>query len=251
MYKLTGTKFKLGEFNNYLIGGNITKEFALGEVGSLDDFYFVGTEPLEESPFPILSGNILDSNGELLFRLVRNVIVSNPKNCYKISGDFIGYEILDHEGVLILKVETKFEKVLGIEYECFVTTIKANFYNKNKELVFLANSGEKDESIAGVTKMMWGRGGMVIGYSPEEAEFVRFILKNNGKIYEVLRGVHRNEKIDLDGKFLIETTFKRCEINILTGDFAYKGRNSIEDCDIILNGNALKIIDFLNSNKKT
>jgi len=37
------------KFNNYLIAGNVCDAFALGELGSQDDFFLVGAEPEEES----------------------------------------------------------------------------------------------------------------------------------------------------------------------------------------------------------
>ena len=76
-----------GKDNNYLVGGNIVGAFVVGEVGSADDFFLVGVEPEQESNYPLLTGNILDSEGNVLFRLVRNVLMLNPGHCSKILGD--------------------------------------------------------------------------------------------------------------------------------------------------------------------
>jgi hypothetical protein len=78
-----------GRFNNYLIAGNICNAFALGEIGSKDDFFLLGAEPEDESNYPLLTGNILDSDGNVLFRLVRNVLGINPGHCSKIFGDHV------------------------------------------------------------------------------------------------------------------------------------------------------------------
>ena len=58
-----------GKYNNYLIGGNLCNAFALGEIGSLDDFFIVGAEPDDESNYPLITANILVS-----FKTLRMVI---------------------------------------------------------------------------------------------------------------------------------------------------------------------------------
>jgi hypothetical protein len=68
-----------GRFNNYLIGGNLTNAFCVGALGSTDDFFMIGAEPADESSYPLLTANVLDSEGQLLFRLVRNVITFQPR----------------------------------------------------------------------------------------------------------------------------------------------------------------------------
>ncbi len=241
--------FAPGRYNNYLIAGNITRNFAIGEVGSPDEFYLVGIEPLEETPYPMLSGNILDSNGDLLFKLIKNVIVSNPQNCYKIVGDFIGYEIVDSEGKMILKVETKFHKVPDLPDEYFFTTIKANFYNKQKQLVFIANSGEENERVETSTKMVFGQGGVVMGYSEQELDFVNLVLNSNGTIYEPLTGLVEGKELNLDGKCLINATIKNCHITISEGNMASLGKNSINDCRFSFVGNAKNIVELVESLK--
>src|SRR4051812_19105762 len=85
-----------GEFHRYVIGGNGCGVFALGKIGASDDFFLVGAEPDEEAAsYPLLTGNFLDGQGNVLFRLVRNVLSINPGHCSKILSDRIGYEIHD------------------------------------------------------------------------------------------------------------------------------------------------------------
>lgn len=68
-----------GDFHTYLIGGGRHRMFAMGNLGASDDFFLVGSEPEEETAnYPLLTGNILESEGTPLFRLVRNVITINP-----------------------------------------------------------------------------------------------------------------------------------------------------------------------------
>ena len=78
-----------GRINNYLIGGNVCNAFAMGILGSVDDFFLIAAEPLGESNFPMLTGNILDSEGAVLCRIVQNMLVSNPGKCSKILSDTV------------------------------------------------------------------------------------------------------------------------------------------------------------------
>lgn len=234
-----------GKYNNYSIAGNITNAFAIGDIGSTDDFFLVGAEPLEESNYPLLTGNILDSEGKLLFRLINNVITFNPGHCSKILGNFIGYEIHDSNNELIFKVETLFQRVEKLDEEFFVTTIKANFYNKDSELVFFANSGESSEMLEIKTKYILGFSGgfgMVCAYTEEEVEFIRYILSSRGKINQPIRGMVENQAITLDGKAVQNAIIRNCEVTINNGDFVFLGKNAIQDCSIKFSENAEKII---------
>jgi hypothetical protein len=51
---LVRNQFMPGMYNNYLIAGNICNAFALGEIGSQDDFFLIGAEPEDESNYPFL-----------------------------------------------------------------------------------------------------------------------------------------------------------------------------------------------------
>ena len=133
--KLVKNASQKGEFNNYLVGGNLCTAFAIGELGTEDDFFLVGADSHGETNCPILTGNILDSDGKLLCRLARNKLISNPGNCSIVASDHVGYEIQDSTGKLVLKVATRFETLPGDSQSCWLTTLTANFYNKNGELV--------------------------------------------------------------------------------------------------------------------
>ena len=104
----------LGQYNNYLIAGNLANAFAIGNIGNPDDFYIVGLEPPDESSYPLINANIFDSEGTRLLTIANNVMIWNPNNCSKILGDALGYEIHDSAGVSIFKVETKFQPVDGL-----------------------------------------------------------------------------------------------------------------------------------------
>lgn len=225
-------KFMPGKFNNYLIAGNVCNAFVVGELGSQDDFFLLGAEPIEESNYPLLTGNILDSEGKVLFRLVRNVLVLNPGHCSKILGDHVGYEIHDGDDKMIFKIRTLFEKLPGSEEEMFVTTLTGNFYNKKGELVFSANSGEKDERIETNAKCAFGFTGgfgLVQGMSKEEIDFARIALSSRGAIHEPIRGHLDGEEFILDGKALINARITNCKIHVHTGNFAAYGSSVFEN----------------------
>lgn len=250
---LVRNRFMEGLSNNYLIAGNVCNAFALGELGSQDDFFLVGAEPEEESSYPLLTGNILDSEGNTLFRLVRNVLVLNPGHCSRIKGDHVGYEIHDSSDVPILKVRTVFERLPESDEKMFVTTLAGKFYNKKGELVFLANSGEQDERIEVNVKSAFGfaRGlGFVQGMSKEEMDFARIVLSSRGNIHEPIRGHIDAEEFIIDGKVLINARLTNCKIHVHTGDFAISGNGAWEHCEIFFHDKAKNIKDLIEALSK-
>jgi len=142
------SSFLASDNHNYLIAGNLCNAFVLGQVGSPDDFFLLGADPgPDETSYPLLSGTILDSDGEVLFRLVKNELTVNPGRCSKFAANRLSYEIHDSGGVAIIKVETRYIPLGGNPEPTLTTTLAASFYNKKKELVFSANSGDEDERI--------------------------------------------------------------------------------------------------------
>ena len=218
-----------GKYNNYLVGGNVCNAFALGDLGSTEDFFLVGAEPLGESNYPLLTGNILDSEGNVLFRLVKNMLVINPGHCSKILSDHVGYEIHDGNGHLIFKVATKFETLPNSNEECFVTTISANFFNKDGELVFKAHSGGEDEHIESSVKSAFGFSGgfgLVQGLDENEINIARAMLSTGGSIHRVLTGPIKEQEISLDGAAILNAQIDKCKINVSTGEFILLGTNN-------------------------
>jgi hypothetical protein len=234
MSTLVRNSFNRSELNNYLVGGNICNAFALGALGSDDDFFLVGAEPNEESNYPLLTGNILDSEGNILFRLVRNMLVINPGHCSKILGDHVGYEIHDGNGHLIFKVQTKFERLPGESIESFVTTIAANFFNKAGNLVFFATSGSDDERIESRVNSAFGFSGgfgLVQGMDSDALTVARFMLESRGAIHRVLTGPIVNTEISLDGAAVFNAQITGCTVKLSTGDFGIFGTtNAFKDC---------------------
>lgn len=217
---LVGNRFNVAEDNNYLIGGNLCNAFALGELGSHDDFFLIGAEPEIESNYPLLTGNILDSEGKLLFRLVQNTLLINPGHCKKILGNHIGYEIHDSSDTLIFKVSTEFQHLPNSTEECFVTTISGNFFNKDRALVFKANFGGEFERIESSVKSFFGfPGGFVQGYSEDELKRVQLALQTKGAIHRMISGAHSEETVILDGALITDAQIDNCEVRVKTGEF--------------------------------
>jgi hypothetical protein len=243
---LVQCEFFVGPYNNYLLAGNLCNAFAVGEVGAMDDFFLIASEPDDESNYPLLTGNILDSEGNVLLRLVRNVLVVNPGACSKIVADLCSYEIRDSAGTPVLSVRTVFECPPGKSEKMYVTTIKGTFYNKNQEVVLRANSGEGgDELVIGNTKCVFGaRGGsvgLVMGYAAgEELEFVKLVLATHGRIQRPLLGRIEKQEITLDGAALMETEVVDCTVHVSSGNFM--GRNPLfKNCKFIFHGEAENI----------
>lgn len=218
-----------GKYNNYTVGGNICNAFALGELGSTSDFFLVGAEPLDESNYPLLTGNILDSEGNVLFRLVRNVLVINPGHCSKILSDHVGYEIHDGTDHLIFKVATRFESLPNSTEKCYVTTISSNFYNKSGDLVFIAHSGDESERIESNVKAVFGFAGgfgLVQGLDDNEISVARAMLSTGGAIHRVISGSISGQEINLDGAAVFDAKIDKCTVNVSSGEFAILGSNN-------------------------
>lgn len=240
--------FQPGDTNNYAIAGNVCNAFAIGNLGATDDFFLVGAEPPPDSPYPLLTGNILDSEGNVLFRLVRNVIAFNPGHCSKIVGDLLGYEIHDSAGQLVFKVRTVFEHVEGIEGECFVTTLTANFYDKNRQLVFEANSGAESERIITETKTAFGFTGtgfgMVAGMDDDDVRLASIAMATHGAVHGVITGKVSNQQMRLDGKAVMNASLENCTIHVASGDFLCGPNTVFNQCRFVFEGSAAKIRDL-------
>jgi hypothetical protein len=239
--------FNRGKYSNYLIGGNVCNAFALGELGSSDDFFLVGAEPDGESNYPLLTGNILDSEGNILFRLVKNMLVINPGHCSKILGDHVGYEIHDGNGHLIFKVQTKFECLPGDVVESFVTTIAAKFYNKVGQLVFYASLGESEERIESQVKSAFGFAEgfhLVQRMSDDEITVARLMLASGGAIHRLITGQVTGQDISLDGTACLNADISNCRVQVSTGEFALIG-NNIRNCKFDFTGAAENIRELV------
>jgi hypothetical protein len=176
--------FTLGKHHNYLVAGNICNAFVLGELDSQDDFFLVGAEPRDDTSRPLLTGHVLNSHGQLLFRLTRNILTLNPGHCIKTLDPQGGYEIHDRDGVQILKVTTRVEALPHSTVESLVTRISATFFGKSGNLVFKTH-GEGQERIESGGKAAFGFDtvfGYVQGYTEDELDTAKAMLDSGGTV---------------------------------------------------------------------
>jgi hypothetical protein len=238
-----------GHFNSYLVAGNVCNVFALGELGTSDDFFLIGTEPEGESNYPLLTGNILDSEGNVLFRLVKNMLVINPGHCSKILGNYIGYEIHDRNDQLIFKVQTRLECLPGGTTESFVTTISANFFDKNGNMVFHATSGGDDERIESSLKSNFGYTDefvLVHRMSEDELTIAGMMLGSGGAIHRVLTGPVSGKTVSLDGTMIFNAQISNCTVQLSTCEFTIYGTaNQFNNCHFEFSGAVAKIRDLV------
>jgi len=226
-----------GRFNSYLIGGNACNAFALGAIGSTDDFFLLGAEPREESSYPLLTGNILDAEGKVLFRLVRNVLEVNARQCSKLVVDR-GYEIHDAAGGLILKVSTEYQRLTGAPTETFVTTIAGKFYDKAGRAVFEASSGGADEKVGSGVKAVFGLSGFgafghVSGMTETEIDIAKAVLQSGGANHRVLTGPISGQTIELDRVALWDVQLTNCTINVRSSNVSFIGtKTAFHNCEI-------------------
>jgi hypothetical protein len=184
----------------------------------------------------------LDSNGDVLFRLVRNFLIFNPGNCSKFVGNTIGYEIHDSNDVPIFKVETRYIPSADRSGSRLTTTLAASFYNQQKELVFSANSGEDNERIDASCRCAFGLGssGLVAHFGPwtdQEKLVAKVAVETGGLIHELVTGEVTDANFVLDGKILYGATITGRTIHVHTGNFLNIG-STITHCGIAFYGQA-------------
>jgi hypothetical protein len=230
--------------SSYLVAGNLCNAFAVGEAGTQDDFFLLGCEPEQESNYPLLTGNIFDSKGKLLCRLVRNALVVNPGQCTRHFSDHVGYEVRDGAGKAVFRVRTRVERLPGMKDDTWVTVLAGRFYNKRGELVLFADGGQKGETLLPGTKCCFGFNGefgQVSGYGEMELNVVRAVIGSRARINQPITGRHEEEEILLDGKALVDAELHRCKVHVYTGEFARFGQCQLANCEIIFHDAAANV----------
>lgn len=238
----TGSEFAPNDFSNYLIGGNLCNAFALGNVGAPNDFWMVGAPALEVDAYPIITGNFLDAEGNPLFRIVKNVLTVNPRDCAKIYGNHIGYEIHDGQGNPIIKIETTQQE--SGQKSMLVTTIHGTFYDALKQPV-VTFGGDKAES-AGNCPVAYGLGPngqwvMPAYMSNEQQEIASWVARTHGAVNEIVTGAHREETIKMDGTLFKNAQLEKCKLLVETGDFWITGPTTIRQCSVEASGAAERV----------
>lgn len=233
-------KYYPGKSSGYLVAGNLSNCFAIGDVGSETDFFLVGSEPESESIFPLFTGNILDPSGNVLCRIMRNKIIYNPGNCERYFGDHVSFEIRDGNGEIIFKTRTAFDSAEGL----FITTLTGNFYDKEGKLVYKATGGEKTEELAPAYKSVFGYNGSYgyyMGYNDDELLFISMVFVTGGKVHMLITGEYEDLEFFLDGNALNNVKIRNSKLHIKTGEFFLFGDNSFENCSMHFHDQAANV----------
>jgi len=236
-------------FSNYLVGGNLCNAFVMGTLGASDDFFIVAHPAQTEDVYPLITGNFLDSEGNVLLRMVRNELVFNPRNCSKIYGNHIGFGIHDGQGNHILTVSTTWETQTD-GTEAYVTRVLGTFYDAKHNIVAIAkeDGSEGCLTLDGIKSAFGHNGdgfGIVHMMDEEEILIAKLMLNTGGKAYETLSGKHVDETVDLDGKILLDVELIRCRISFSSGEFILLRNISMVDCHFSPSGPAASIYELL------
>ncbi|HWE04523.1 MAG TPA: hypothetical protein VG326_19110 [Tepidisphaeraceae bacterium] len=236
----SATRICAGDAGNYLVGGNLCNAFALGEVGSPDDFFLVGAPVDPGNGYPVITANLLDSTGKPLVRIVGNVIVDNPGKCVKTIAPFAGYEVKTESGQSLLKVQTTYLQAAGQ----YVTALEGDFAGKRGETVAALGAdglsfGKSATRIAmGFTPAGFGMG---MNLSPEMIEAAKWCLASGGMIHRVVRGEIADQELNLDGKLFIDATIRNCRLIGSSLDFAFSGKIHLDKSQIHFDGQAAQV----------
>lgn len=234
--------------HNYVLGDSVTNAFAIGMLGDSSDFFLLGFPPDAESPTsPVLNGQVFDSSGNLLFRLVRNHITVNPYDCQVVTGGFVGFEIVDNNGHAIIRVETTFDD----EYNQR-TTIAGEFYDRLGNLVCVSDTTTGDsfvEMAPGMPSLIGmmpsGSIGMNFGMDAIGMEAVRLAMQTASRILFITTGEFIGQDLDMDGRFFRDVYLRSCKLTISRGEFALGSNVTLDNCTIETLGPAAVIADFL------
>jgi len=229
---MTNNKYAVNDFSNYRIAGNLCNAFAMGKVGSTDDFWIVGSPAPSWDVYPMITGNFLDSSGKLLFRLVRNILVINPGDARKILGNQNSFEIHDTQGKMILKVATEFRDEMS-EKGMYVTTVEGLFYNAAGQLIAGSQGQFGNIHLNCPTAFGFdGQWAFASGITNDQLSAAAACVSTNGAIHEIITGDIENQQIDFDGKLFVNATITKCKCVIRNGNFMFQGKCSVTENQI-------------------
>lgn len=227
-------------FCNYLIGGNVTNAFALGEVGSADDFFIVGAPPEEGVGYPLITANLLGAGGSPACRVVRNVLLENPAKCRRVVTEAGGYEILDAAGNPLLKVQSTWLATAGQ----FVITLAGDFQNrKGDPSVSISAQGLSfgKAPVPMAIGFLPNAFGMGLNLRPDLLEAAKWCLTTGGAVHRVVRGDIADRDFNLDGNLFFDATLRNCRLTGSTLNFAFAGKINLAQSKIHLDGVAAQV----------
>lgn len=230
-----------GAEHTYVFGSNKAPAFLFGNPGDPNDFFLVGSGALWECPqMPCISGRILNTDGEVIFSMVRNHVASDV---YRVQWlhrpDSTGYDVVGEDGETYLSVRSKWDEA---QHDgMMLTTITGTFYDKTKSVVAIVDTDKLVlgcRGLLGVNAFKFGE-----DYSEGELGFVRAMVASRGRINRMLVGTVEDKSIDLGGAFLWKTEFRKCEITL--GDDPISGAGPVfRNSQFHFEGYAKAVLDF-------
>jgi hypothetical protein len=234
----------LGRFR---VHGRAVGEFVVGDVGSADDFFLVGTAAEEASGYPLLTGTLLGTDGGVLCRLSRNRLAHNTGGCTTHFGPGPGYEIRDAAGAVVLRVEAAHAE--GVN--AFVTTLTGTFTDRAGRVVAMSDPADGLLAAEGV-RFAAGWQGQAQGFAQvaemteQERLIAGIMVTSGGRAWEVLRGRIEGRDVLLDGKILVDASLARCNLHVASGHVAMVGTVRMEaGCNLTYSGAAYNVAQLV------
>lgn len=227
----------------YSLGSNVLPYFAIGSVGSPDDFWLCGLPVPDGSPYPMLSGSLLDSKGSPVLRFVNNEVTFNPANYRRIFGTSdhgIRISFRDQHNVEILDVETEYWQSEGR----LVTSVMGNFHDKAGELVVEATRGHL-KMMPLVRGDLGGAIQIQSSLTKDERNFLRLMIDSRGRINRILTGEFVAVKeFRLDNAFFHDLIVRKSRV--MVSDFFWPGDNvEFDSCEFSFHGLAASLKIFM------
>jgi hypothetical protein len=220
-------------------------DFAIGDVGSAEDFFLVGTTDEDASGYPLLTGTLIGTDGNVLCRLWRNRLTDNPGRCTKSFGPGAGYEIRDAPGAVVLRVETEHEEGAS----AFVTRLTGTFTDRAGHVVAMSQpvDGLLAAEDARFAAAWQGQSFAHVANMAEQERLIAGIaVASGGRAWEVVRGRVEGRDFLLDGKILVDATLARCSLHVATGHVAMVGSVRIEaGCNLTYSGAAYNVAQLV------
>ncbi|NKF22614.1 hypothetical protein [Solimonas marina] len=226
--------FQRHRIANYLVDGKLCNTFAIGALGTAEDFFLLGVEQPGETHEPMITANLLGADGKVLCRLVRNMITANPGQCRKVFDEQIGYEIHDRDGNTIFAVRTRRDANAGADDPAFVMVLSGRFHDRQGKQVAQLSLAGADEFIDETLPAAFGfdgNFGLSRQLSEDAAVVARLMMMTRGATHQVIRGSITQQAFTLDGAIVHNAQFNGCKLRLTSGEFAVFGEsNAFNDC---------------------
>jgi hypothetical protein len=191
----------------YNVGSNKDIRFTLGNVGALNDFWLTGFAVPSSLSYPLLSGTLLDHEGQPLVRLVDSQITFNPAACERVfstENNGLSYRIVGTNGETVMLVETTYSETMG-----YMTRISGEFYDKTGSLIVTVTE-DMIEADPSITVSIGGKeSGQPL--TDAQVDFMNIVVVTKGTIGYMLSGEFTDVSMVLDGAYLHNFKATNCK----------------------------------------